>query len=687
MKKTFILIVMAIFSLSVTVAQDTLYVKPDAASTAWDGQSGMVYTNLQDALNAAQAGDQIWVAAGTYVPTSNFPNGTDNRCKSFVLKSGVALYGGFDGTETDPTQREMEGLSFDFSNPTILSGDISNTPTDFTDNAYHVVYAATASNFVLDGFTVMGGYANRNAYNNEQRGAGIFMGGSNETNHSTNSVIRNCMFYMNTANLNGGAAYVPYTNRFEECAFYNNSVIAANSGGGAVFFDNCSYADTVALYCYFLNNSCAATSNVSATSRYGGGAVSSGNNCSFYQCAFISNSCTNPGGAVYFANSNQFHYCTFVGNSAKRGGALFGNTASSLLTSNCLIANNAATEDAGAICTTGASSRSINCTFANNTATNNTVISGGSGFTLFNSILWNNGSDATNLFSAELNCQYTAVEGMLPDGNGNLNVTTADIAFVDPCSIIGLPASEDELDEMLMGDYSLEGSSLCRDAGSIATLSLSGYQFPEVDYAGQPRVNGEAIDLGCYELQCDVMPFTFSVNAIDTVFSEELPGTGIVNLEISIDDYTPGDNYQITVQDADMSEPMTNGRYTVALNFPSVLTFTIVRSDDLGCTISVGGTVDSYNDSIFNIGIHENGLADVMVYPNPATDFVTVQCIGGYQGGEWQLYDLNGRCVMAQSVTSETMTLNLTNCPAGIYLLRRVSDDGKVLGANRIVKK
>ena len=156
-------------------AQDTLYVKPDAASTAWDGQSGMVYTNLQDALNAAQAGDQIWVAAGTYVPTSNFPNGSDNRCKSFVLKSGVTLYGGFDGTETDPTQREMEELSFDFSNPTILSGDISNTPTDFTDNAYHVLYAATASNFVLDGFTIMGGYGNRNAYNNEQRGAGIFM--------------------------------------------------------------------------------------------------------------------------------------------------------------------------------------------------------------------------------------------------------------------------------------------------------------------------------------------------------------------------------------------------------------------------------------------------------------------------------------------------------------------------------
>ena len=47
----------------------------------------------------------------------------------------------------------------------------------------------------------------------------------------------------------------------------------------------------------------------------------------------------------------------------------------------------------------------------------------------------------------------------------------------------------------------------------------------------------------------------------------------------------------------------------------------------------------------------------------------------------------NGRCVMAQPVVAETMTLNLTNCPAGIYLLRRVSNEGKRVGAARIVKR
>ena len=686
MKKLFLLMALATICISAVNAQNTLYVKPDAASNAWNGMSEMVYTNLQDAIDAAQAGDQIWVAAGTYVPTSNFPNGSENRCKSFVLKSGVAIYGGFAGTETDLSQRETEDLPFYFTNPTVLSGEISSTPTVFTDNAYHVVYAATASDFVLDGFTIMGGYGNRQAYNNEQRGAGVFMGGSTEPNHSTNSVVRNCLFYQNTANLNGGAAYVPYTNRIENCAFSNNSVVAANSGGGAVFFDNCSYLDTVALNCYFMDNSCAATSAVSASSRYGGGAVSSGNNCLFYQCTFIANSCTNPGGAAYFSNSNQFHYCIFVGNSATRGGALFGNTASSLLTSNCLILNNTASDEAGAIYTTGGSSRSVNCTFAGNTAPTNTVIGAGSGFTLFNSILWNNGSDANNLFTSNLNCQYSAVEGMLPAGNGNLNLATADFAFQSPSTLVGLPTDEDQLEAILMADFSLQGSSLCRDAGSTATLSLSGYQFPEVDFAGEPRINGALIDLGCYEIQCDDAELTFSINVIDTVYSSEIPGTGIIHIEIAIDNYNADNQYQITVQDADISEPMTNGSYTLSLNFPEVVTFTIVRTDEIGCTYSVDSTIDTYNDSIFN-GIHENGLANVVVYPNPAGNQVTVQCLSSYEGGEWQLFDLNGRCILSQTVTTETMTLNLTQCPAGVYLLRRVNGDGKVLGTTRLIKR
>src|SRR4029453_3220444 len=71
------------------------------------------YTDLQSALSAASSGNEIWVAAGTYKPTS----GTD-RSISFALENDVAIYGGFDSTEDLRTQRNVQ------TNVTILSGDI-----------------------------------------------------------------------------------------------------------------------------------------------------------------------------------------------------------------------------------------------------------------------------------------------------------------------------------------------------------------------------------------------------------------------------------------------------------------------------------------------------------------------------------------------------------------------------------
>ena len=77
-----------------------IYVKADAVGlddgTSWTN----AYTDLQGAIAAALNGDEIWVAAGTYKPTS----GTD-RSFSFWLKTGVGIYGGFAGDLQSPRPR------------------------------------------------------------------------------------------------------------------------------------------------------------------------------------------------------------------------------------------------------------------------------------------------------------------------------------------------------------------------------------------------------------------------------------------------------------------------------------------------------------------------------------------------------------------------------------------------------
>src|SRR5690606_28024344 len=76
-----------------------------------------------------------------------------------VLKDGVAVYGGFAGTESSLSERQTDSLSLYSTNPTILSGDLG-VVNDSTDNAYHVIIATGLNNFTLDGFSIRDGNAN-----------------------------------------------------------------------------------------------------------------------------------------------------------------------------------------------------------------------------------------------------------------------------------------------------------------------------------------------------------------------------------------------------------------------------------------------------------------------------------------------------------------------------------------------
>ena len=115
------------------------------------------------ALTSAVSGQELWVAAGRYTPTS----GT-NRSLSFNLKTGVALYGGFAGTETARDHRDPA------SNVTTLSGDLNGDDVGFTnngENSYHVLSNSSVdSTAILDGFTISGGNANGTSPSNSAAG-------------------------------------------------------------------------------------------------------------------------------------------------------------------------------------------------------------------------------------------------------------------------------------------------------------------------------------------------------------------------------------------------------------------------------------------------------------------------------------------------------------------------------------
>ena len=171
-------------TVSIEQAQ-TIYVDRTATGEN-DGTSwANAYTDLQSAIANAEPNDEVWVAAGTYLPTTD-----GDRDISFNLREFVQFYGGFAGTETERDQRDIE------ANETILSGNIG-VADDETDNSYHVVnMTGTAATTVLDGFTITGGYADTgdNAVVEEDVGGGIYSDESGNAQLSNLTVVNNFAF-------------------------------------------------------------------------------------------------------------------------------------------------------------------------------------------------------------------------------------------------------------------------------------------------------------------------------------------------------------------------------------------------------------------------------------------------------------------------------------------------------------
>ncbi|MFN8496621.1 MAG: choice-of-anchor Q domain-containing protein [Anaerolineae bacterium] len=149
----------------------TLYVNASVSGGTGDGSSwANAYASLAAALTTASDCPnvtQIWVAAGTYKPTS----GAD-RTATFGLRNNLAIYGGFTSGQTLLSQRNWR------TNVTTLSGDIG-TANSSSDNSYHVVTGSgTNSTAILDGFTVTGGNADLDNYLNPNPiGGGMYNDG------------------------------------------------------------------------------------------------------------------------------------------------------------------------------------------------------------------------------------------------------------------------------------------------------------------------------------------------------------------------------------------------------------------------------------------------------------------------------------------------------------------------------
>lgn len=384
---------------SASPAQTVWYVDDDAEAGG-DGSSWQnPLQSLQAALALALPGHEIRVAEGIYTPSDT------DATVSFVLRSGVAIFGGFPGLESTRGGRDPELY------PTILSGDIgrddTTNPLNFnSSNSGHVVVASGVDDTaVLDGFTIEhGAYGPSGTPAGDELmfGSGLYaVDGSPTINGcvfdsnyaafasgggmylwDSSPSITNCEFRNNYVHLgNGGGVFMGGTSAptIEDCTFYNNTCVFSTpdaSGGGLYHYSSVPLTVT---RCRFDSNVVRPFYSVGDDTGYGGGISSFSGTISVFDSVFVNNRATIGGGMIAWAPATIVN-CLFADNTAQaREGTFFelggfgaGFSAYSfqpdeMLLLNCTFANNHGKEDSGVFGGWNATAVLRNCVLWGNT--------------------------------------------------------------------------------------------------------------------------------------------------------------------------------------------------------------------------------------------------------------------------------------------------------------------------------
>lgn len=542
----------------ITCGNPMRYVNPAATGLDTGLSWADAYPTLQDALAVPLCpGGQIWVAAGTYYPDEGNGQTNNNRDATFQLRNKVAIYGGFNGTETSLDQRNWQ------TNTTILSGDLDQndgTGSPTGNNAFNVVRANDTYNAILDGFTIQNGLANQTGVFNRQNGAGILNGGGNPT--LQNLIITN-NYALGDGGVqpgDGGGVYnIGSTAVFSNVVIGNNQ--ATHHGGG---FYNTTSSTTLVNVTF--------SSNTSLWD--GGGFYNTSGNPALQDVLFSQNQGRLGAGMFNENGDGSLTNVTFQGNDATSwGGGMMNSLGSNPSLTNVLFAGNEAESFGGGLFNDASTPTLTHVTISGNRAKTCITPSfcGGGVFNfnsspiIRNSIIWNNqergnvGTAQANIYnfatigSSNPQISHSTVQGSGGSGagwNGSMGLDMGGNLANDPLFETAVnPATT----PTTAGDLRLQGTSPAIDAGNNTLC-------PATDLRGETRTDW-GCDMGVYEAQfSDLDTMSRTVQAGQTITF----GPTLVRLVVN-DTASCLTGVTITRTDADHPQattiPLQTGRY------------------------------------------------------------------------------------------------------------------------------
>ncbi len=483
-----IMISLAAFGAATTQAADKYVVGGGTGDgSTWVNAAG----NIQTAVDAATAGDTVWVRAGTYTSTAanvvsinkslTLRNDTDVPADAIIIDGGGVRRGIYVNLTAAGSVVKLDGL-------TITNGYVSSVG----GGGIYILHSTIATGTALVQRCVIAGNFATNCY-----AGGIYTYGKNDQT-AFNTILSDCRIVGNVRRSNstnnglgGGVAAYRALLTMEDCDVSDNADHGGsnhfNAGGvgGGIYIREGALGSEIR-NCHIERNLTENSFNVTVAAGGGIGRNSADTNLlSIQDCVIQSNTSHNGGGitgpALFLKN------CTIQYNLGGQGGGL--QTVGDVDARNCLITHNETTVGAGGWYHSKNPSvlRIDNCTISSNktTATSNPVggivTLPGTTHIIRNSIIYDNESTWT-----------MNMKNFYLQGSGTVSNSCSFPLIADGGNI----SSDPKFVSMANADFHLQSDSPCINTGTNQLWMASA-----LDLDGKKRLDWKSglVDMGCYE--------------------------------------------------------------------------------------------------------------------------------------------------------------------------------------------
>lgn len=155
---------------------------------------------------------------------------------------------------------------------------------------------------------------------------------------------------------------------------------------------------------------------------------------------------------------------------------------------------------------------------------------------------------------------------------------------------------------------------------------------------------------------------------------------------VSNDTQAVNSNSRITHTSSGNSQNSWSFRWTSPASEEGRITF-------YGASVSGNGAGGNSGDQVFlgssasspSLSISEAKRLRFDMYPNPASEALTVQLPSGSEVASVEFYDYLGRLALTEKISQTSNSINVQNLSTGVYILKVLADDK--IGTQKFIKK